>query len=67
MRHTNQSPQAQERDELERQVEALRREVTQLHLEQDLLNKANEPLKKGLGDSLSPLIRIVRCSLTVLL
>ena len=49
MKHTDQSPQAQEREELERQVEILRREVRQLRLEQDLLNKANELLKKGLG------------------
>ncbi|MEB0060407.1 IS3 family transposase, partial [Variovorax sp. LG9.2] len=49
MKHTNQSARAQERDELEREVEALRREVRQLRLEQDLLNKANELLKKGLG------------------
>ena len=49
MKHINQSPRAQERDELEREVEALRREVRQLRLEQDLLNKANELLKKGLG------------------
>jgi len=49
MKSTNQSPSLQERDELERQVEALRREVRQLRLEQDLLNKANELLKKGLG------------------
>lgn len=31
------------------EVDALRREVRQLRLEQDLLNKANELLKKGLG------------------
>jgi len=49
MRSTNQSTPSQERDELERQVESLRREVRQLRLEQDLLNKANEVLKKGLG------------------
>ena len=49
MKHTHQSPQAQEREELERQVEILRHEVRQLRLEQDLLNKANELLKKGLG------------------
>ncbi len=49
MKHTDQSPQAREREELERQVEILRREVRQLRLEQDLLNKANELLKKGLG------------------
>ena len=49
MKHNDQSPQARERDELERQVEILRREVRQLRIEQDLLNKANELLKKGLG------------------
>lgn len=49
MKHTDPSPQARERAELERQVEILRREVRQLRLEQDLLNKANELLKKGLG------------------
>jgi len=49
MKHTDQSPQAREREELERQVEILRREVRQLRLEQELLNKANELLKKGLG------------------
>lgn len=45
----HQSPQAQERDEFERKVEALRREVRQLRLEQNLLNKANELQKVGLG------------------
>ena len=49
MKHNNQSPRAQERDELEHEVEILRREVRQLRLEQDLLNKANELLQKGLG------------------
>ena len=34
MKSTNQSPPSQERDELERQVESLRREVRQLRLEQ---------------------------------
>jgi len=47
MKHTDRSPQAQEREELERQVEILRHEVRQLRLEQDLLNKANELLKKA--------------------
>jgi putative transposase len=42
MKRTNQSPPSQKRDELERQMESLRREVRQLRLEQDLLNKANE-------------------------
>ena len=36
-----------EREELERQLEALHREVRQLQLEHDLLKKANEFLKKG--------------------
>ena len=45
MKHTDRSPQAQEREELERQVEILRHEVRQLRLEQELLNKANELLK----------------------
>ena len=49
MKSTNQSPPSQERDELEREVESLHRAVRQLRLEQDLLNKANELLKKGLG------------------
>ncbi len=49
MKHTPESPQAQEREALEHQVEALRREVRRLRLEQDLLNKANDLLKKGLG------------------
>jgi len=45
----NNSPPAPERAELERQLEALQREIRQLQLERDLLNKANELLKKGLG------------------
>ena len=49
MKHTHRSSQQRERDELELQVAVLRREVRQLRLEQDLLNKANELLKKGLG------------------
>lgn len=40
---------APEREELERQLEVLQRDVRQLQLEHDLLNKANELLKKGLG------------------
>lgn len=38
-----------ERAELEQQVEALRRNIRRLQLEQDLLKKANELLKKDLG------------------
>lgn len=38
-----------ERAELEQQVESLRRDIRQLQLEHDILKKANELLKKGLG------------------
>ena len=38
-----------ERAELEQQLEALRRDVRRLQLEQDLLKKANEIVKKDLG------------------
>ncbi len=49
MKRHIESPQAPERAELERQVESLRRDVRQLQLEHDILKKANELLKKGLG------------------
>ena len=49
MKRTDQTSLSQERDALEREVESLHRAVRQLRLEQDLLNKANELLKKGLG------------------
>ena len=49
MKPNNDSPPDPERAELERQVESLRRDVRQLQLEHDLLKKANELLKKGLG------------------
>ena len=42
-------PTDSERAELERQIETLRRDVRRLQLEQDLLKKANELLKKDLG------------------
>ena len=42
-------PPEPQRAELERQLEALRRDVRNLQLEHDLLKKANELLKKGLG------------------
>jgi transposase InsO family protein/transposase-like protein len=45
----NNSPPGPERAELERQLEALQREIRHLQLERDFLNKANELLKKGLG------------------
>ncbi|WP_420954738.1 IS3 family transposase [Burkholderia gladioli] len=38
-----------ERAELEQQLESLRRDIRQLQLERDILKKANELLKKGLG------------------
>lgn len=47
-RQQDNSPNPQ-RDELEQQLEALRRDVRRLQLEQDLLKKANELLKKDLG------------------
>lgn len=37
------------KDELERELESLRRDVQRLQLKQDLLKKANELLKKDLG------------------
>ena len=49
MKPNNDSPPDSERAELERQVESLRRDVRQLQLEHDILKKANELLKKGLG------------------
>ncbi|MGF6575137.1 putative transposase [Paraburkholderia sp. GAS333] len=38
-----------DRDELERQIEGLRRDIRNLQLERDLLKKANELIKKELG------------------
>jgi transposase-like protein len=49
MKHRNTSPPATEREALERRLEALQRDIHQLQLEHDLLDKANELLKKGLG------------------
>ncbi|KKC34195.1 hypothetical protein WH91_04290, partial [Devosia psychrophila] len=40
---------APEREELERQLDSLQRDIRQLQIERDLLKKANELLKKGLG------------------
>lgn len=45
----NDSTPKPERAELERQLESLRRDIRHLQLERDLLKKANEILKKGLG------------------
>jgi len=52
MKRNNNSPPVPllpEREELERQFESLQRDIRQLQLERDLLKKANEILKKGLG------------------
>ena len=49
MKLHNDSPPDPQRTDLERQVESLRRDIRQLQLEHDLLKKANELLKKGLG------------------
>jgi len=49
MKRHDKSPQAPEQRELERQVELLRHDIRQLQLEHDILKKANELLKKGLG------------------
>ncbi|MFC6282016.1 MULTISPECIES: IS3 family transposase [Polaromonas] len=54
MKHSNNSPPVPmpERAELQRQLESLQRDIRQLQLERDLLKKANEILKKGLGAGL---------------
>ena len=49
MKPPNNAPPASDRAELEQQVESLRRDIRHLQLEHDLLKKANELLKKGLG------------------
>jgi transposase InsO family protein/transposase-like protein len=48
-------PAVASRDELQRELETLRRDVQRLQLEHDLLEKANELLKKGLGIDLQHL------------
>jgi len=42
MKRQQDSSPSSERDELERQIETLRRDIRRLQLEQDLLKKANE-------------------------
>ena len=49
-------PPEPQRAELEQQLESLRRDVLNLQLEHDLLKKANELLKKGLGVDLQLLM-----------
>ena len=54
MKRHDESPPV-EREELERQLASLRRDIHQLQLEHDLLKKANEILKKSLGVDLQVL------------
>jgi putative transposase len=49
MKRKNNSPPVPELAELERQLESLQRDIRHLQLERDLLKKANEIVKKGLG------------------
>ena len=49
MKRRHQTPSSPEREELERQLELLRRDVHRLKLEQDLLARANELIKKDMG------------------
>jgi transposase-like protein len=49
MKRQKDQPEGSERAELEQQLEALRQDVRRLQIEQDLLKKANELLKKGTG------------------
>ena len=49
MKRQHDLPPGPEREELERQLEALRRDIRRLQLEQDLLKKANEIIKKDMG------------------
>ena len=49
MKRHSESPPVPGTDELKQQVESLQRDIRRLQLEHDLLKKANELLKKGLG------------------
>ena len=49
IKRRHQPPQSPERDELERQIESLRRDVYRLQLEHDLLKKASELILKRDG------------------
>jgi len=55
MKRQQDSPPSPERAELEQQLEALRRDIRRLQLEQDLLKKANEIIKKDTGIDQQPL------------
>jgi transposase InsO family protein/transposase-like protein len=52
MKHIKDPTTETTKTDLERQVEALRRDIRHLQLERDLLKKANEIIKKDLGASL---------------
>jgi transposase-like protein len=49
MTRRNDPPQTSEQTTLEQQVESLRRDIRKLQIEHDILKKATEILKKGLG------------------
>lgn len=49
MKHRLEPPSSPEQEELERQLESLRRDVRRQQLEHDLLMKANELIKKEIG------------------
>lgn len=49
MKRQQDTPASPDQAELEQQFETLRRDIRRLQLERDLLQKANELLKKGLG------------------
>jgi putative transposase len=49
MKRRHETPPSPEREELERQLDSLRRDVHRLQLEHDLLKKANEIIKKDTG------------------
>ena len=49
MKRQNKHPPIFDLTELQQQVESLRRDIHQLQLERDIMKKANELLKKGLG------------------
>jgi putative transposase len=49
MKRQQDSPPCPDRAELEQQLDALRRDIRRLQLEQDLLKKANEIIKKDVG------------------
>lgn len=55
MKRDKKSPTKTDKAQLQREVESLRRDIRQLQLEHDLLKKANEILKKGLGANLQRL------------